>query len=70
MLAFLASGCSGLQPLELEPEFTAAPAHSAIWDAVASASPDDWHILLNDGPTALGSSGPRPWRRSHPVTGG
>ena len=53
LFALLAAGCSGLQPLELEPEFTAAPAHSAIWDAVSSASPNDWHVLLNDGPTAL-----------------
>ena len=53
LFALLAAGCSGLQPLELEPEFTAAPAHSAIWDAVSSASPDDWHVLLNDGTTAL-----------------
>jgi putative cardiolipin synthase len=53
LLVLLAAGCSGLQPLDLEPEYTAAPAHSAVWDAVPSASKDDWHVLLNDGPTAL-----------------
>ena len=53
LLALLAAGCSSLQPLERQPEYTAAPAHSAIWDAVSSASSDDWHVLLNDGPTAL-----------------
>ena len=53
LLALLASGCSGLQPLDIAPEYTAAPAQSAIWDAVSAASPDDWHVLLNDGPTAL-----------------
>jgi putative cardiolipin synthase len=53
LFALLAAGCTSLQPLEMEPEYTAAPAHGAIWDAVSSASPDDWHVLLNDGPTAL-----------------
>ena len=51
--AILTVGCTGLQPIEKEPEFTAAPAHAALWDGLASASPDDWHVLLNDGPTAL-----------------
>ena len=53
LLALLASGCASLQPLELEPELTDAPAHSIIWDALTPESPDDWHVLLNDGPTAL-----------------
>ena len=50
---FAVTGCAGLQPQELEPEYTAAPAHSAVWDAVSQASSADWHVLLNDGPTAL-----------------
>ena len=53
LLALAVAGCSGLQPLDIAPEYTAAPAQSAIWDAVSAASPDDWHVLLNDGPTAL-----------------
>ena len=53
LFALLVVGCSGLQPLDLEPEYTAAQAQSEIWDAVSSASADDWHVLLNDGPTAL-----------------
>ncbi len=53
LLALVLASCSGLQPLDLEPEYTAAPAQSDIWDAVSSASPNDWHVLLNDGPTAL-----------------
>ena len=53
LLALLAAGCTNLQPLELEPEFTEGPAHNVIWDAVTPAAPDDWHVLLNDGPTAL-----------------
>ena len=53
LLAFLAAGCTSLQPVDLEPEYTAAPAQSATWDAIASVSPNDWHVLLNDGPTAL-----------------
>lgn len=58
-LAFLAvplllgTGCSSLKPIELPPEYTAPPAHSAIWDATGATSDEGWHALLDDGPTAL-----------------
>ena len=53
LLAVFIAGCSTLKPVDLEPEYTAAPAHSALWDALNSGASDDWHVLLNDGPTAL-----------------
>ena len=31
LIALLLAACSGLQPLDLEPEYTAAPAQSDIW---------------------------------------
>ncbi len=51
--ALLVAGCSSLKPIELPPEYTPPPAHNAVWNAVGSASTEDWHVLLNDGPTAL-----------------
>ena len=49
----LSSGCTALKPVELVPEYSFAPAASPLWDAVEEAAPEDWHVLLNDGPTAL-----------------
>ena len=49
----LASGCTTLEPVELPPEYTPAPAHAALWDALDEAAPPEWHVLLNDGRTAL-----------------
>ena len=49
----LAAGCSSLEPTELPPEYTAPPAHTLIWDAIDATATEDWHVLLNDGPTAL-----------------
>lgn len=46
-------GCSSLKPTELPPEYTAPPADTAIWNAVGSEVAGDWHVLLNDGLTAL-----------------
>ena len=46
-------GCSSLKPLELPPEYTSPPADTETWNAVGSALAEDWHVLLNDGPTAL-----------------
>ena len=46
-------GCASLKPLELPPEHTPPPANTPIWDAVGAAIAEDWHVLLNDGPTAL-----------------
>jgi putative cardiolipin synthase len=51
------AGCASLKPLELPPEHTSSPADSKVWNAVGSALAEDWHVLLNDGPTALD------WRR-------
>jgi putative cardiolipin synthase len=52
-VALLASACSTLKPVDLVPEYASAPVDSALWDAVESLAPADWHVLLNDGPTAL-----------------
>ena len=49
----LAGGCSALKPVDLAPEYASAPTDSALWSAIEEAAPDDWHVLLNDGPTAL-----------------
>ena len=53
LLLLLMSGCASLEPVEQIPEYTAPPATSALWGAIEDASPEDWHALLNDGPTAL-----------------
>jgi putative cardiolipin synthase len=53
LLSLLITGCSTLKPVDHAPEFTPPPAHTALWDAVDNSAPQDWHILLNDGPTAL-----------------
>jgi putative cardiolipin synthase len=49
----LAMGCSSLKPSEMSPEYTPPPADTAIWNAVGSEMTEDWHVLLNDGLTAL-----------------
>ena len=51
--ALLIMGCSSIKPTELPPEYTSPPAESAIWNAVNSETTEDWHVLLNDGLTAL-----------------
>jgi putative cardiolipin synthase len=51
-ILFLA-GCTSLKPVESAPEYTATPADAAIWDAIGEVQSGDWHVLLNDGPTAL-----------------
>jgi len=53
LLALLGSGCSTLKPVGLPPEFTPASAHTAVWDSLEEAEGQDWHVLLNAGPTAL-----------------
>ena len=53
LLAAISFGCTSLESVDLEPEYTSAPAQAAIWDAVGSVAAADWHVLLNDGPTAL-----------------
>jgi putative cardiolipin synthase len=52
-VVLIAGGCTALQPVELVPEYALAPAESPLWSAVEEAAPEDWHVLLNDGPTAL-----------------
>ena len=49
----LGAGCTSLESLEQVPEYTAPPADSEIWDAIDATAAEDWHVLLNDGPTAL-----------------
>jgi putative cardiolipin synthase len=53
LLALLAAGCTSLKPIELPPEYTPPPAHTELWDSIDAAAAEDWHVLLNDGPTAL-----------------
>ena len=53
LASLLISGCTTLEPLDRAPEYTPPPAQTALWDAVDDAAPQDWHVLLNDGPTAL-----------------
>jgi putative cardiolipin synthase len=51
--AMLAAACSSLEPMELPPEYTPAPAAAEAWNTLAAERPGDWFVLLNDGPTAL-----------------
>jgi putative cardiolipin synthase len=53
VVALTAAGCAGLQPPQLPPEYTPAPAAGALWDSIEQARPGDWLVLLNDGPAAL-----------------
>ncbi len=52
-VALLLSGCGSLEPIETPPEYTSAPADSVIWDTLRAGAPENWHVLLNDGPAAL-----------------
>ena len=51
--ALLAAGCTSLQPVDLPPEYTPAPADTQLWETLAEERPGDWYALLNDGPGAL-----------------
>jgi putative cardiolipin synthase len=55
LLTLLAlQACTALEPLQSPVEVAAAPAQSPTWQALAAAAPDaDWHVLLNDGSSAL-----------------
>ena len=53
LLAVTMAACTGLEPVELEPEYTPAPAVAPVWDALDQAHAEDWLYLLNDGSTAL-----------------
>ena len=47
------AGCATLEPPELTPEYTPAPAQAEIWQALDANHSDNWFVLLNDGPAAL-----------------
>jgi len=51
--AMLGSGCTSLQPADLPPAYTPAPAEAAVWNTLEQERPGDWYALLNDGPGAL-----------------
>ena len=51
--ALFAAGCTSLQPVDLPPEYTPAPADARLWETLAEERPEDWYALLNDGPGAL-----------------
>ncbi len=53
IIAVLTAACAPLQPVELPPEYTAAPTSAELWTTLAEERPGDWFVLLNDGPTAL-----------------
>jgi putative cardiolipin synthase len=53
VLLALSAGCTSLQPVDLPPEHTAPPAHSQLWDTLDVDANGSWHVLLNDGATAL-----------------
>ena len=52
-LVLLTAGCASLEPVDLPAEHTAPPAHSKLWDSLDANADGSWHVLLNDGPTAL-----------------
>jgi len=53
LLATTLTACATLDPVELEPEYTPAPAAAPVWTDLEQATPDEWLYLLNDGSTAL-----------------
>ena len=53
LVAVIGAACAPLDPLELPPEYTPPPARAMLWDELGRAAPQDWHILLNEGPSAL-----------------
>jgi putative cardiolipin synthase len=52
-IAVFTTACSTLQPVDLPPEYTPAPAAADVWTTLAEERPGDWYALLNDGPSAL-----------------
>ena len=51
--ALFVAACSPLQPVDLPPEYTSAPATAELWTTLSRERPGDWYALLNDGPSAL-----------------
>jgi predicted small lipoprotein YifL len=39
--ALLAAGCTSLQPVDLPPEYTPAPADAQLWETLAKERPGD-----------------------------
>lgn len=52
-LALLTTGCASLQPLDLPEDQTLPPSNAALWRAIGDIREDNWHILLDHGPSAL-----------------
>jgi putative cardiolipin synthase len=51
---FALSACATrLDPISLPPEYALPPSQSELWQALSAERDDEWHYLLNDGPTAL-----------------
>ncbi len=53
LFAMMVAACTTLKPVELEPEYTRAPAAAPLWETVQRINSDDWLYLLNDGSSAL-----------------
>jgi putative cardiolipin synthase len=52
-LALVVNACAPLKPLDLSPEYTAAPAEAPLWTAITETRDGNWQYLLDDGPGAL-----------------
>ena len=53
LLAMTVAACTALKPVEIEPEYTAAPAEAPLWETLQQTNSDDWLYLLNEGSSAL-----------------
>lgn len=53
MLAVGLGGCARLVPIDRPAEQTAAPSVAPVWEMLDADHPDDWFVLLNEGPEAL-----------------
>jgi putative cardiolipin synthase len=53
LLSGVLGACQVLEPIDTPDEFAPAPAESPLWDSLEAIRSDDWHVLLDDGPSAL-----------------
>lgn len=53
LVSALIGACATLEPVELPDESTAAPADAPLWQSLESIRSDTWHVLLDNGPSAL-----------------
>jgi putative cardiolipin synthase len=53
MLCGLLGACQALEPVDTPDELAPVPAESALWESLDAIRSDDWHVLLDDGPSAL-----------------